>query len=251
MSDRDAPEHEDHSGLRGKVEDLLKSAVRRTWHQGADAARLTEDILRQKAAELRLPREVVAYLFQTIDGTRRELIRVTAREFRDFLERANLTEEIAKLLTTLSLEVRMEVRFIPNDEAIKPNVRSRVAVRNRRRAASPASPDTPPSEGGVIGEDMEESGGALEEALREVATDVVQRLWRGFARRGDSDDEETQHETSSSADLDASTPGDTRERPKRAPAATPRAAGPSPAPLTPPEPAPTAPRGRSRTRRKA
>ena len=45
----------------------------------------------------------------------------------------NLSEEIAKMLTTLSFEIKTEIRFIPNDEkyagAVKPDVRAKVRLK--------------------------------------------------------------------------------------------------------------------------
>ena len=40
----------------------------------------------------------------------------------------NAGAEIAKILTSVSFEVRTEIRFIPNDEKLKPEVRNRVRV---------------------------------------------------------------------------------------------------------------------------
>ncbi len=46
------------------------------------------------------------------------MFEVIARETRDFLSNLNLTEEIAKILTTLSFEIKTEIRFIPNSERL-------------------------------------------------------------------------------------------------------------------------------------
>jgi hypothetical protein len=73
---------------------------------------------------------------------------------RDFLEATDLASEIKAALTSLSFEVRTEIRFIPNDAGtgVKPDVRARGRLkkaesRRERKAAEsePAGPDEPES----------------------------------------------------------------------------------------------------------
>jgi hypothetical protein len=45
-----------------------------------------------------------------------DIVRVAAGEVRGWLEHLNLHEELAKALTKMVIEVKMEVRFRPNDE---------------------------------------------------------------------------------------------------------------------------------------
>jgi hypothetical protein len=57
---------------------------------------------------------------------------VIARETREFLSTLNLTEEIAKILTTLSFEIKTEIRFIPNSEKFtgaEPDVKASVRLK--------------------------------------------------------------------------------------------------------------------------
>ena len=79
------------------------------------------------------------FLLSSANTTKDEAIRVVARETREFLQGVNLSKELAKMLTLLSVEVRTEFRFIPNDESlvkVKPNVRPRVRVKRRRKDGS-------------------------------------------------------------------------------------------------------------------
>jgi len=62
---------------------------------------------------------------------------VIARETRDFLANLNLTEEIAKILTTLSFEIKTEIRFIPNSERMtgaEPDVKASVRLKKNDKA---------------------------------------------------------------------------------------------------------------------
>ena len=89
---------------------------------------------RKLAAEFSLPKDVVSYLVTNAQSTKDELYRIVARELRGFLEGLNLSQELAKLLTTLSFEIKMEARFIPNDEAvagIKPDLKKKVTIKRK------------------------------------------------------------------------------------------------------------------------
>ena len=57
------------------------------------------------------------HILGQIDETKHAALAVVARETRQFLERTNLSEELAKLLTQVSFEIKTEVRFVPNDKA--------------------------------------------------------------------------------------------------------------------------------------
>ena len=44
---------------------------------------------------------------------------MVAKEIRDVLEQTKFADEITKVLTKLSFEIKTEIRFIPNDAASK------------------------------------------------------------------------------------------------------------------------------------
>ena len=67
-------------------------------------------------ARPRVPARVAGYIASSADGAKDKVFEVIARETREFLATLNLTEEIAKILTTLSFEIKTEIRFIPNSE---------------------------------------------------------------------------------------------------------------------------------------
>lgn len=80
-----------------------------------------------------VPKEIAGYVFSQIDDTKSAMVRVVAREVREFLEAADLSKELQKALTSLSFEVRTEIRFIPNDAGgIKPEVKAKVAPAVKR-----------------------------------------------------------------------------------------------------------------------
>ena len=130
LRDRDR----DDKSVRKRLEGLVPDLVKRTFYAGLGAVFTTEEGIRKLANDFSLPKDVVTYLVNSAQSTKDELYRIVARELRGFLEGLNLSQELAKLLTTLSFEVKMEARFIPNDEAVggvgvKPDVRKKVTVK--------------------------------------------------------------------------------------------------------------------------
>jgi hypothetical protein len=133
--DRDVRPLEEEARVRGRLEQFIPEIVRRTIFAGLGAVFTTEEGIRKLASEIPLPKEVVNFLIQQAGSSKDELFRIVARELRTFLESANLAGELQKLLTSLSFEIKTEVRFIPNDEAVsglKPDLKRKVTIKRSK-----------------------------------------------------------------------------------------------------------------------
>jgi hypothetical protein len=123
----------------------MPELIRRVLEAGLE--KLGQENLRNILGEMRLPKEILAVLFAQIDETKNGLYRVFAREIRDFLEHTNFSDEIARVLTTLSFEIKTEVRFVPNDSRLgaSPDIRARVRVKKNEsdKGSAPPPPPTP------------------------------------------------------------------------------------------------------------
>src|SRR6202034_4210597 len=99
--------------IRRRLEHLVPELVKKTFAAGMGAVFQTEEGIRKIAREVSLPdvAGVAGYLAHSADGAKDKVFEIIARETRDFLSNLNLTEEIAKLLTTLSFEIKTEIRF--------------------------------------------------------------------------------------------------------------------------------------------
>ena len=121
---------------RGRLEGFIPDIVKRTFYAGLGAVFTTEEGIRKIASDLKLPKDVANYLIQQAASSKDELFRVVGKELRGFLETVNISGELQKLLTSLSFEIKTEIRFIPNDEAIagvKPDVKlGRMAFRRNK-----------------------------------------------------------------------------------------------------------------------
>jgi hypothetical protein len=134
----DAPRDEEPRDKqhRGRLEGFIPDIVKRTFYAGLGAVFTTEEGIRKIASDLKLPKDVANYLIQSAAASKDELFRVVGKELRGFLETVNISGELQKLLTSLSFEIKTEIRFIPNDEAIagvKPDVKlGRMSFRRNR-----------------------------------------------------------------------------------------------------------------------
>ena len=130
------PAPAEDEGLRRRLEQFIPDIVRRTILGGIGAVFASEEGIRKLASEISLPKDVVNFLLQQASNSKDEVLRVVAKEVRGFLESANLSRELAKLLTQLSLEVKTEMRFIPNDEAVgglKPDLKRSLSLRRTNK----------------------------------------------------------------------------------------------------------------------
>ncbi len=127
--------------IRQKLEAMIPDLVRRTFSAGLGAVASTEDGLRRLTKDLQIP-NVAGYLADTADNTKDKVLEVVAREVREFLAHVNLSDEIARLLTTLSFEIKTEIRFIPNSErytGVDPDVKAAVRIKRNDGKDEPAS----------------------------------------------------------------------------------------------------------------
>ena len=102
-----------------------------------------------------LGEEVANYLITQAASSKDELFRIVAKELRGFLENVNLSGELQKLLTSLSFEIKTEIRFIPNDEAVggvTPDVKRQISVKKDGKERAKPRDDKKDEPGGGGGE---------------------------------------------------------------------------------------------------
>ncbi len=131
--------------LEHVVRDTLRRGLERGLEAGLGTISRTDGAIRDLVNDAKIPREVAGYVFSQIDESKNLIVRVVAKEVRDFLSATDLSGELTRALTALSFEIKTEVRFIPNDAGgVKPDVRTKVAPKTvRSETARPATPPPP------------------------------------------------------------------------------------------------------------
>jgi len=133
------------------IPELVKRVVERALESGVERLAEGPEKARNFVGDLKLPKEVLQSLYDHIDDTKNGIYRAVAREIRDVLEQTQFADEITKVLTKLSFEIKTEIRFIPNDAAKgsgdregdeptglpKPEVTAHVTVKDRNKDGRP------------------------------------------------------------------------------------------------------------------
>ncbi len=145
MATERPPEGDDREREQRRLERLIPELLRRVLEVGYEKLTEGPENVRNLVSELKLPKEALGVLISQLDETKNGLYRAVAKEVRDFLEQTNFAEELAKVLTTLSFEVKTEVRFIPNDQRLRatPDIRTKVSVKRDRASQPPPEPKGP------------------------------------------------------------------------------------------------------------
>ncbi|MBS2025810.1 MAG: hypothetical protein JST92_25700 [Deltaproteobacteria bacterium] len=108
---------DDESATEGeKPAGILPDLVKRAVLTGMGALFMTEEGIRKIAGDVKLPKDVLAFLVTQADRTRTEVARVVTAEVRRFLESETLRREVWKLLTSVTLEVNATVQLKPSGE---------------------------------------------------------------------------------------------------------------------------------------
>lgn len=102
---------------RSPLERIVPEVLKRVIESGTK--NLNTESLRHLLGDLKLPKESLQYLLTQLDETKHGIQRTVAREVREILERTSLADELAKALSLLTLEVKMEVRFKPSSVQTK------------------------------------------------------------------------------------------------------------------------------------
>lgn len=124
----------DKRRLERAVRESLRWALSRGLERGVETFSRTDKAIRSVVDDVKLPKELTSYLLSQVEDTRERVVGLAAKEVRTFLERTDLAAEMKRVLTSLSFEIRTEVRFIPNDAGgVKPDVRASVSPKVERK----------------------------------------------------------------------------------------------------------------------
>jgi len=124
-------EKDDREREKGRLERLIPELVKRLVETGVERLAESPETVRQWANDLRLPKELLNALLTHVEDAKSEIYKVVVREVREFLQRANLADEISRVLTGVTFEVKTQVRFVPNEAKsgrLQPTAKANVAL---------------------------------------------------------------------------------------------------------------------------
>jgi hypothetical protein len=130
--------------LERMLPEILKRAIEKGLETGIGTLSNSGEAIRDMLGEnvKHVPKELVGYVFSQVDETKNAIVRVVAGEVRDFLSATDLAAELQKALTSLSFEIRTEIRFIPNESGgVKPEVKAEVEPKHARKKKKRRDPE--------------------------------------------------------------------------------------------------------------
>ena len=131
-------ERRDDPSIRNRVEALIPEVVRRAFLTGLGAVFLTEDSVRRAVTDLSLPKDAVDAVIDRLGHSKDQVVETISRELRAFLDRIDVGAEVQKLLTSLTFEIKTEIRFIPNNDRVKPKMDTKFRIKR----SEPVEPDS-------------------------------------------------------------------------------------------------------------
>lgn len=155
-AEQGVPEEEVRRRLLGALPDMIRKAlsdeklgetvvadiVRKAISRGGEVVDHTGVSLKELVADIPLPTEVVERLSGRLDDYKAEAMRVLKDELHDFFSQIELGAELQKMLTSFSLEVTTQIRFVPNEKRVRPDVTSK--TRLKKHPAEPPEGDDAP-----------------------------------------------------------------------------------------------------------
>ncbi|HZI16863.1 MAG TPA: hypothetical protein VE153_41230 [Myxococcus sp.] len=111
----DDEDRQERSGPAGFVPEF----VRRMAVAGLGALFMTEEGIRNLAGQLKLPKEAMGFILGQAEKTKDEVTRAITEELRRFLQSEKLRDEFLKLLSGMTVEVKAQIRLVPNDKEAK------------------------------------------------------------------------------------------------------------------------------------
>ncbi len=143
---------------------LLQELVRKAVQTTISTISTTEEGVRTVVGAV-AEKDLLNHAVASVDATRKEAVAILGREIHSFLENLNVGEELAKILTSVSFEIRTEVRFVPNEDG---TLRAKV-----RTAAGPRVVD---DDGDEVVADDDDADAAPRLSRRKAVRSLVERL---------------------------------------------------------------------------
>lgn len=106
-----------------KEEWRLSELIKKVVTTGVGAAFMTEDAIRKHVGELPLPSEIVQNIIKNANQSKTELMQSIRKEFASYLERANFSKEVDRILENYDIELQATIQFKKRNGKASPSVK--------------------------------------------------------------------------------------------------------------------------------
>ena len=116
--------------LGSKINQSMKQRLIDAAVDGFGTLFMNEELVGRIMDELRLPREWLSTILSQTEKARKNIAEILKNELRKFLEGLDLQKELTKILTSMILEVKTEIRFVPTtDGGVQERKKSKFSLR--------------------------------------------------------------------------------------------------------------------------
>ena len=116
-----------------KAEWALSDLIKKVVLAGSSALFMTEEGVRSFLGDLKLPKDVVQFTVNQVSKTKEDLLKAISKEVRNIFESGSLSSELARLLANVSLEIDAKVRFVVEDEELRPKTDAHLTITKKKR----------------------------------------------------------------------------------------------------------------------
>lgn len=120
--------------ILGALDAVFPEVLKKAFFTGAGMLFLTEEGVRKTLSEMRYPREIVNFIVEQTNRSRRELFGIVKDEVRGFLKKIDPAREMRRILDGMTLEVAMQLKFKAdqNKATVSPGLKASVRRRKER-----------------------------------------------------------------------------------------------------------------------
>ena len=83
---------------------------------GVSGEFFSEETIRKMLSDIQMPSDLVQYVIQQTSKSKNELIRIIAEEIRNFIDQAQINEQIKKFIKGFKINIKLELSFDPRDD---------------------------------------------------------------------------------------------------------------------------------------
>ncbi len=136
-SEADRQERERDSWLKERLEGIVPGVVKKAMLSGLGAIVVTEETIRSAVTDA--PKEAMGYVLSQADNTKDQFLGLVAAEVRDFLREMDIETTLARVLSTMTMQINTEIKFSPTQPAdseqgdVEPEVKTDVTLKRTRK----------------------------------------------------------------------------------------------------------------------
>ena len=93
------------------IDSFMPDIVKKALLVSIGGAALTEEAIRKILGDLKVSKEIVSAIILQSNKVKDEIVRIISKELRSIITKANIDQEIRKLMQDVKINIQMEIDF--------------------------------------------------------------------------------------------------------------------------------------------